>query len=36
VAETGFGFPFTDAALAQRTAATIRQAVILCGGYLTN
>jgi hypothetical protein len=36
VAETGFGFPFTDAALAHRTAATLRQAVILCGGYLTN
>ena len=35
-AGTGFGFPFTDAALAHRTAATIRQAVILCGGYLTN
>jgi hypothetical protein len=29
-------FPFTDADLADRTAATLKQAVKLCGGTLTN
>jgi hypothetical protein len=29
-------FPFTDAALTDRTAATLRQAVKLCGGTLAN
>jgi hypothetical protein len=29
-------FPFTDAALADRTAATLTQAVKLCGGHLAN
>jgi hypothetical protein len=28
--------PFTDAALANRTAATLKQAVKLCGGTLAN
>jgi hypothetical protein len=32
----GNPFPFTDATLANRTAATLRQAVKLCGGTLTN
>jgi hypothetical protein len=29
-------FPFTDATLASRTAATLKQAVKLCGGHLAN